>query len=106
LDFGVATGKRGGEGCAYILDAGGTCGAALRPGSSYCAMHHALCHVAEGSSGESRKLREAEALASVVGGKRRRRPARVPPDPFLKRLERAARDFSYPECSCIVRGRP
>jgi hypothetical protein len=104
FDFINTTRKQGGEGCAYILDAGGACGAALRPGSSYCPAHHALCHVAEGSAGERRKLKESEALALAVGGKRRRRPARLPPDPFLNRMERVARVFSRPNCSRIVHG--
>lgn len=104
LDSNDTTPKSGAEGCAYILDAGGACGAARRPGSSYCPAHHALCHVPQGSAGESRKLRESEALASAVGGKRRRRPARLPPDPFLNRMEHVARVFLRPNCSRIVRG--
>jgi hypothetical protein len=90
------------EGCAYILDGGGTCGAVLRPGSPYCAVHHALCHVPEGSSGERRRLREAEALACAVGGKQGG-AGRAPPDRFLRRLENVARGFTRPSCSRIVR---
>jgi len=90
------------EGCAFILDGGGSCGEKLRRGSVYCVHHHALCHVAEGSSGEQRRLKETEALASAVGG-RRGRSARVPPDRFLRRLENVTRDLARPKCSRIVR---
>jgi hypothetical protein len=38
------------------------------------------------------RLREVEALANAVGG-RRARDAGEPPGRFLRRLERAARDF-------------
>jgi hypothetical protein len=100
--FGKRLDKREDEGCAFILDGGGICGAALRPGSPYCPHHHALCHVSGGGARERRKLREAEVLARAVGG-RYRRPARVPPDPFLRRLETLLRAFSRPKCSCIVR---
>jgi hypothetical protein len=90
------------EGCAFILDSGGSCGEKRRHGSVYCAHHHALCHVPEGSSDERRRLKETEALASAVGG-RRGRSARVPPDRFLRRLENVARGFVRPKCSRIVR---
>jgi hypothetical protein len=89
------------EGCAFILDSGGACRAGRQTGSPYCPVHHALCHLAGGSPGERRRLREAEALASVVGGKRGR-PARMPSDRVLRRLEQAARVFSRPDCSRIV----
>ena len=99
-----------GDGCAFILDddAGGprlkqrsVCGVERRPGSPYCAHHHAICHLAGGTTGENRRLRETELLAAAVGG-RRGRPARVPPDRFLRRLERTVRDFSRPDRSRIV----
>jgi hypothetical protein len=88
-------------GCAYILDERGSsricggprCGAPRRPVSAYCPHHHALCHVATGSRAETDRLREVEALARVVGGRRGRdddRPSRR----FLRRLEHAVRDFS------------
>ena len=92
------------EGCAYPLDAGGRCGAERQAGSSYCAHHHALCHLPEGSRRGRRKLRETEALATAVGG-RQGRPARLPPAPLLRRLENTARRFSRPNCSRIVRGK-
>lgn len=95
--------KSGDGGCAFILDREGACGEPQRPGSSYCARHHALCHISEGSSGERQRLKEAEALASAVGG-RRGRAARTPPDRFLRRLEKIARGFARPDCSRIVRG--
>jgi len=52
----------------------------------------------------SRRLREADALAQAVGG-RRGRAARMPPDRFLRRLERAAQGFLRHDSSCFVRGR-
>lgn len=81
------------EGCAFILDGGGCCGAARRDGSPYCPRHHALCHHAEESRRGRRRLKEAEDLASAVGG-RAGRPWRLPPDPLLRRLENVARGFS------------
>jgi len=90
------------DGCAFILDGGTTCRAPRRPGSPYCGHHHALCHIPGGSKGERRRLKETEALASAVGG-RQGRPARTPPDPFLRRLESITRGFSHPRCSRIVR---
>ena len=90
------------EGCAFLLDEGTACGAARRAGSAYCETHHLLCHLPSGSDGERRRLREDEALASVVGG-RSGRQARTPPDRFLRRLDRVARDLVRPKCSRIVR---
>ena len=83
-------------GCAYILDdcgVGRVCGAPRRPASAYCPTHHTLCHVAYGSPAETDHLRQVEALASAVGG-RRSREGGGPSQRFLKRLERAARVFS------------
>lgn len=63
--------RHAGLGCAYILDDGDSCrfcGGVPRRGSSYCPQHHALCHVASGTAEESRRLREVEELARVVGG--------------------------------------
>ncbi|HKM74691.1 MAG TPA: hypothetical protein VJX94_32315 [Stellaceae bacterium] len=85
-------------GCAYILDecgdrriCGAPCyGAPGRPVSAYCPHHHALCHIASGSKAEVHRLREVEALASAVGG-RRGRDDNGPSRQFLKRLEHAAR---------------
>jgi hypothetical protein len=80
-------------GCAYILDEGDVrqiCGIPCRPASPYCPQHHALCHVACGSAGEADHLREVEALAKAVGG-RRSRVGGGPSRQFLKRLERVAR---------------
>jgi hypothetical protein len=81
--------------CAFILDEGDVrqvCGAPLRPASPYCPQHHALCHVAAGSTAENQRLREVEALAKAVGG-RRSREAGGPSRQFLRRLERAARFY-------------
>jgi hypothetical protein len=83
-------------GCAYILDdcgVGRVCGAPRRQASSYCPTHHTLCHVAYGSPAETDHLRQVEALATAVGG-RRSRESGGPSRRFLKRLERAARAFS------------
>jgi hypothetical protein len=92
-----------GEGCAYIVDDGdGRCGAACRAGSPYCPEHHALCHLAGGSGAARRRLREEAALAALVGG-RSGRPGRLPPERFLKWLERAARVFAWPNRSRYVR---
>lgn len=85
-----------GTGCAYILDRGDDprcCSAARQPGSSYCHAHHVLCHVASGTSAEALRLREVEALAEAVGG-RRARAGGGPSPQFLKRLEHAVRVFS------------
>jgi hypothetical protein len=84
------------RGCAYVLDEPGhslTCGAALRPGSSYCPRHHALCYILSGSRAEVKRLREVEALASAVGG-RRARQGIGPSRQFLDRLEQALRELS------------
>lgn len=83
-------------GCAYILDWGGdrrTCAAPCRPGSPYCPRHHALCHVASGTTTEARHLREVEVLARVVGG-RHARDGTGPSRQFLEKLERIVRAFS------------
>ena len=79
--------------CAYILDACDArqiCGAPLRLDSPYCLEHHALCHIDPGSVAENARLREAEALATAVGG-RRSRASGGPSRQFLRRLERMAR---------------
>jgi hypothetical protein len=88
--------RHAGPGCAYMLDDGEgchSCGGVLRRGSSYCPQHHALCHVACGTTEEARRLREVEELARVVGG-RRATEGVGPSRRFLKRLERALQSFS------------
>jgi hypothetical protein len=83
------------RGCAYIVDESGggrhPCGATRRLSSSYCPQHHSLCHIVCGSKAETDRLREVEALASAVGG-RRARPRAEPTRNFLKRLEHAVRE--------------
>jgi|SRR4029077_18439337 hypothetical protein len=82
-------------GCAYVVeesDGRRTCGAPRRPSSSYCPHHHSLCYIVGGSEAEVDRLREVEALASAVGGRRARRRL-APTRQFLTRLERAVRDF-------------
>jgi hypothetical protein len=83
--------------CAFVLDAAGGnhgpvnfCNAPSQPGSAYCPAHHASCHLANGSAAERRQLREIEALAEAVGGKRGR-VTRHPPARLLRRLDRVAR---------------
>ena len=85
--------RHAGVGCAYIMGDGEGCrfcGGVPRRGSSYCAQHHALCHVASGTMEEIRRLREVDELARVVGG-RRGAEGVGPSRQFLKRLERALR---------------
>jgi hypothetical protein len=96
------------SGCAYLLDecdGRRSCGAprkAVAPSrkaaSPYCPEHHALCHAAYGSEAEADRLREVEAIAKVVGGRRSRDTA-GPSRRFLKRLEEAARGSSWPDRS-------
>jgi hypothetical protein len=93
-------------GCAFVVDASGGatfCQAPRVAGSAYCPDHHAECHLPKGSTAEARQLREIEALAEAVGG-RLGHAAPDPPDPLLRRLDRIARAYSRPKCSCIVRG--
>jgi hypothetical protein len=99
------------DGCAFILDDSGgqgtgprvVCGRPRRPVSPYCADHHALCHIAEGSGDERRQLKATAALATAVGG-RRGKPDRVAPDWLLRRLEKLARGALRPDRSRIVQG--
>src|SRR5271165_2680239 len=80
--------------CAYLLgenEKRRICGMPRRRGSSYCAHHHALCHVPSGTSQEVRRLREVEALANAVGGGRGS-DGGAPSRHFLKRLEHVLRD--------------
>jgi|SRR5271166_4876306 len=89
-------GSRDDQGCAYVLDGSDgrrTCGAQKRSLSSYCAAHHARCHIPWGSRAETSRLREVEALASAVGG-RRARDGTGPSRQFLKRLEQAVQTLS------------
>jgi hypothetical protein len=82
----------GDDGCAYILGESASnrmCGAPRRPESSYCEQHHALCHLVCGSPAEANRLREVEAIASAVGGRRARNRG-GPSKQFLRRIEHAA----------------
>ena len=93
-------------GCAFPLERdGGTasCGLPRRPGSSFCAAHHALSHLAHGSGDERREIALEEALARAVGG-RFGRDAREPPEAVLRRLDRITRLFFCPDSSRYVRG--
>jgi len=112
-DPGLGDPGLGRAGCAFIVDGapeGGLCNAPRRPGSPYCPAHHARCHLAAGSSAERRQLREIEALAKAVGGKRAGpagqsgRPSNEqPPEALLRRLDRTARAAARPKSSCFVR---
>lgn len=80
-------------GCAFVVDdpeGARMCGNRRRRSSSYCPLHHSLCHIPTGSNAETKRLREVEALARVVGG-RRARQAGEPSRQFLERVEQAAR---------------
>lgn len=89
------------HGCAYILGEDGErrpCALPRQPGSPYCAEHHTLCHVRCGTVEEVARLREVEALANAVGGRRARNRGE-PSRHFLRRLEHASRDSSWGKCS-------
>jgi len=82
-------------GCAYMIDEPDgqrSCGAARRASSSYCPHHHSVCYIVSGSKAETDRLREVEALASAVGGRRARR-REEPTQQFLRRMEQAVREF-------------
>lgn len=90
------------DGCAYVIDGADAgagcvklCNAPRREASSYCSSHHALCRLPKGGTGETRTLREIEALADTVGGKQGR-PAREPPEHLLRRLDRVVEALSWP----------
>jgi hypothetical protein len=83
-----------GSGCAFILDDGRSrrfCAEVRRRGSSYCPRHHTLCHVGCGTTAEAQRLREVEALARAVGG-RRAASGTEPSRQFIKRLEQTVRN--------------
>jgi hypothetical protein len=84
------------SGCAYVVeDPEGRrrCGEPRRPSSSYCTHHHSLCYILCGSTAETKRLQEVEALASAVGGRRAKQNA-APSRRFLRRLEQAVRESS------------
>jgi hypothetical protein len=95
-------------GCAFVLDSVGRgsgcvnfCNEPRQSGSAYCRVHHASCHLSNGSEAERQQLREIEALAKAVGGKQGR-AARHPPAPLLRRLDWVARALSRPKCSSFI----
>src|SRR5260370_41838279 len=88
-------------GCAYIGDESGgrrACGATRRPSSSYCQHHHSLCHIICGSKAETDRLRDVEALACAVGG-RRARQREVLMRQFPIRLQQTLRESHCTPCS-------
>jgi hypothetical protein len=90
------TNQRDDGGCAYLLEADETllwCGMPRQPRSSYCSNHHALCHLACGTSAEANRLREVEMLAWAVGGRQGWRGTE-PSRPFLERLQYTVRGFA------------
>ena len=52
----------GDNGCAYIVENGrvAPCGEPALPGSSYCLVHHELCHLPRGSKAETTEIREID----------------------------------------------
>jgi hypothetical protein len=83
------------SGCAYVVEGPEgrrMCGDPRQPSSSYCQHHHSLCYIVCGSTAEIKRLREVEALASAVGGRRGKRGA--PSRQFLRRLEQTVRGSS------------
>lgn len=77
-------------GCAFILELGMVCGAALRPASPYCASHHVLCHLVVGGKREAAALLKIAALAGRIGG-RSAGNGLGPSARFLRRLEARTR---------------
>ncbi|HZU88538.1 MAG TPA: hypothetical protein VE993_04705 [Stellaceae bacterium] len=105
-----AEGGMAAPGCAYVVavpDGAAaqavSCGMPCRPGSSYCAAHHRLCHLARGSRGEALRLQRIAALADIAGG-RRAPERREPPPAWLNRVERAARPVLRASRSRFVQG--
>jgi len=91
-------------GCAFPLakaDNPIPCGAPRRPGSSFCAEHHALSRLPHGSRDERCEIALEEALARAVGG-RFGPETREPPVALLRRLDRISRLFFCPESSGYV----
>src|SRR5436190_22162768 len=98
------------EGCAFPLDdpdsakpATRFCGVPRRPGSPYCAPHHARCHLAAGSAAELQRLRVIDALAAAAGG-RLGRIAREPPPEVLHRIERLAASLRSSRSRIVLEG--
>lgn len=81
------------KGCRFIVGINGTaqwCGKPGREDSSYCAEHHALCHVPVGSAAEAKEIRRIERMAKIVGGKAPVANA-VLSDKFLRALDTKSR---------------
>src|SRR5215813_3085847 len=87
----------------WTVTAGGSvpCGAQRRPGSSFCAEHHALSRLPRASRDERCEIALEEALARAVGG-RFGPETREPPLALLRRLDRISRLFFYPQSSRYV----
>ncbi|MBV9552548.1 MAG: hypothetical protein JO032_07145 [Alphaproteobacteria bacterium] len=87
--------------CAFILDDRSLCGQPSRAKSAYCDRHHTLCHLTRGSRAERLRLRQDEALAEAVGGKRAR-STRAPPDGYMQRMAQVERACARKNRSRIV----
>jgi hypothetical protein len=75
-------------GCLYLGNLSLPCGCAQQLGSSYCAVHHALCHVVPGSRAELACIAEIEIAAAFVGGRLSRfSPVGGPPGQFMRALD-------------------
>ncbi len=74
-------------GCPYLLQDRQACGCERKQRSPYCAAHHALCHVVQGSRAERSRLSEIEVVAKFVGGRAElHRFRRGPSDRFMREL--------------------
>jgi hypothetical protein len=60
-----------------------------KPGSSYCAAHHAVCYLTRGGSGERKAIERIERLAAFVGGRASDKQSQ-PSEAFISRADRRA----------------
>ena len=67
------------------------CGATQRCGSSYCEEHYAACYLARGSKAERQRLREADNIGAMVGGRSHDHRDRGISPAFVRRLEAVQR---------------
>jgi hypothetical protein len=69
----------GGFGCRFLFDDNSQCGRRQRPGSSYCPVHHRLCHLPLWGRAERAKLREATKYLRFLE-RRQDNAEKAPPD--------------------------